>query len=626
MTNYFPMPGHKIATIDDIHALESIDVNDLTLPSSTYQLLKQSAIDFADSTALKFIINATVDESSIDLTYHQLFTRITQTANGLHSLGVTDDTVVSMMLPNLPQTHFTIWGAEAAGIFNPINPLLDVGHIVSILNEAQSKVLVTMAPTPGSDLWEKAQEIMAQVDSLDYIVAINVANSPNQMDYLSNSVLDFDQLTNVQPGDHLVSGRDIKATDIASYFHTGGTTGTPKLAPHTHANEVIGCYQMVAGLAMGTHSVGLCGLPLFHVNGVFVTGLAPWMVGAQIVLATPAGYRTPAVIENFWALIEKYNVSFFSCVPTILSGLLTVPSDDYDLSSLDVALCGAAPLATELMKKFEEKTGLVLVEGYGQTEGTCASTANPKYGVRKVGSVGLPLPYLKLKIIEVDDKGKYVRECDTNEAGEICISGPNVFSGYKQAEQNEGQWPLEGWFNTGDLGRLDEEGYLWLTGRSKDLIIRGGHNIDPQMIEEAYYQHPDVIEAVAIGKPDKRVGELPVVYIHLSPNSSMTEAQLLEYGKNNINERAAVPKQVFLVDAMPVTAVGKIFKPTLRNQLIYDMVTAELTASLQVSFEAKVVIDKKFGQCVTITAAADSHSAITEILGGYGFKLIVKLL
>lgn len=623
MTNYFPMAGHKITNIEDIHTLESIDANDLMLPTSTYQLLKQSAIDFSDHIALKFLISATVDEPSIDLTYQQLFARITQTANGLHSLGVTKDTVVSMMLPNLPYTHFTIWGAEAAGIFNPINPLLDVDHIVSILNEAKSKVLVTMAPTPGSDLWEKAQEIMNQVESLDYIVTINVANGPDQMDYLSASVLDFEQLTSSQPDDHLVSGRDIKATDIASYFHTGGTTGTPKLAPHTHANEVINCYQMVTGLEMGTHSVGFCGLPLFHVNGVFVTGLAPWMVGAQIILATPAGYRTPAVIENFWALIEKYEVSFFSCVPTILSGLLTIPSDDYDLSSLDVALCGAAPLATELMRKFEDKTGIILIEGYGQTEGTCASTANPKYGERKVGSVGLPLPYLKLKIIEVDNDGKFIRECDTNESGEICISGPNVFTGYKQAEQNEGQWALEGWFNTGDLGRLDEDGYLWLTGRSKDLIIRGGHNIDPQMIEEAYYQHDDIIEAVAIGKPDKRVGELPIVYIQLNPNSNISEAELIEFGKQNIHEQAAIPKQVILVDSMPVTAVGKIFKPALRNQLIKDMVTSELNEILSIPLNIDVTVDKKFGQCVTVTADANTHALITDTLGDYAFKVIV---
>ncbi|GAA5316712.1 MAG: acyl-CoA synthetase [Candidatus Pelagadaptatus aseana] len=623
MNPYFSKAGHKITDINDIREIESIALEDLPLPASSYQLLKESAANFSDQIALRFLPFATLDEESITLTYQQLFARITQTANGLHSLGVTKDDVVSMMLPNLPQTHFTIWGAEAAGIFNPINPLLDVEHIAAIINEAKSKVLVTLAPTPGSDLWEKAQQVKALAPDLQYVVAINLFNTPEQMaDYLSASVLDFDALINDKPAGHLVSGRVIASTDIASYFHTGGTTGTPKLAPHTHANEIINCYQMCSCLEMNAGSRALCGLPLFHVNGVFVTGLAPWMTGAEVILATAAGYRTPEVISNFWGLVEKYQISLFSCVPTILSTLLEIPSEDYDLSSLDTALCGAAPLATELFRKFEDKTGITLVEGYGQTEGTCCTSANPKFGDRRIGSVGLPVPYLQVRIVEVDENGLWVRDCDTNESGEIVIKGPNVFSGYKQPSQNEGQWPLEGWFNTGDLGRLDEDGYLWLTGRSKDLIIRGGHNIDPQMIEEAYYKRDDIAEAVAIGKPDKRVGELPVLFVQMKQGCEVSAEELINYGNETIHERAAVPKEVYFVDAMPVTAVGKIFKPTLRNDLVKQMVSETLQENLSEGFSVEVVTDKKFGQCVTVTC--DEEERVTELLGDYAFKLNVS--
>lgn len=620
----FPLPDLHISTIADIHTLEQTAVSDLALPNSTYELLQNAAATYGDKVALRFLPKATLDEQSINLSFRQLFAGVTQTANALHQLGVDKHSVVSMLLPNLPQTHLAIWGAEAAGIFNPINPLLEVEHIAAIINEAQSKVLITLAPMQGSDLWQKAQAIKQLAPCLSHILTVNLAPSADGSQHLSDSVLDFDATIKAQPADRLISGRQFAPDDIASYFHTGGTTGTPKLAPHTHRNELVCCYQMASVVNLDAQSKCLCGLPLFHVNGVFVTGLAPWLVGAEVILATPAGYRTPALMDNFWALVERYRVSFFSCVPTILSGLLDKPSEGHDLSSLDVALCGAAPLATELMRKFERKTGIVLLEAYGQTEGTCGSTVNPKHGERRVGSVGLPLPYLKIRIVEVDAQGKWLRDCAVNEPGCVAISGPNVFSGYKQAQQNEGQWIAEGWFNTGDLGRLDEDGYLWLTGRSKDLIIRGGHNIDPQMIEEAFYQHPEVAEAVAIGKPDKRVGEVPVIFLQLQKGAGVSHDELMRHAQASIHEKAAVPKEIHLVEAMPLTAVGKIFKPQLRNQLIEQMVTDELNALLQTPFKVAVRVDKKLGQCVIVSTTAESAATVKQALADYTFCLEVN--
>ncbi|GAA3575403.1 acyl-CoA synthetase [Marinobacter xestospongiae] len=617
---YSPKDTVQITNLDDVRRFEATPLAERNLPASTYQAIEQAATHYGDRTALTFLAAGTAEETPIELSFRQLFARITQTANAFHALGVESQSVVSMMLPNLPQSHFTIWGAEAAGIFNPINPLLDVEHVAGILREANTRVLVTLAPTPGSDLWDKALAVREQVPSLRYLVAVNVTGDAADASYLSETVLDFDQLIAAQPADRLLSGRQIQPTDIASYFHTGGTTGTPKLAPHTHFNEVSCSYLMGAIVELNDASRCLCGLPLFHVNGVFVTGLAPWMRGAQVILATAAGYRTPAVLTNFWHLVEKYQVTFFSCVPTILSALLEVPTDGHDLSSLDAALCGAAPLATELMRRFEAKTGIVLLEGYGQTEGTCATSCNPKFGDRRVGSVGLPMPYTGIRIVEVDDDGRWIRDCDTNESGCVAISGPNVFAGYKQPDQNDGQWVEEGWFNTGDLGRLDEDGYLWLTGRSKDLIIRGGHNIDPQMIEEAYYQHPDVAEAVAVGKPDRRVGELPVLFVQLKPGARVSAEELLAHGRETIHERAAVPKEVLFVDQVPLTAVGKIFKPELRHQLVADLVRQEL-AELPHPIAVEVTADKKFGQCVHITAPETIHEQIRTLLADFGFRL-----
>jgi fatty-acyl-CoA synthase len=313
-------------------------------------------------------------------------------------------------------------------------------------------------------------------------------------------------------------------------FHTGGTIGTPKLVPHRHRHQVASTFQINTVVGLEAGDVCLVGLPLCHVNAVF-TALAAWMGGAEVLLAAAQGYRTPKVMNNFWPLVETYRVTMFSAVPIILSGQLNNPTAGHDLSSLKYAICGAAPLAREPANPFERRTGLVLLEGYGQTEGTAATTISPRFGDQRIGSVGCRLPYGGLRIVEVDEaSGEWVRDCDTDETGVIAISGPNVFDGYKQPEHNAGHLVEPGCFNTGDLGRLDGDGYLWFTGRSKDMIIRGGHNIDTQMIEEAYFTHEEVADVAAVGKPDARVGELPVAFIQLKTGHAIDIEAPLAFG------------------------------------------------------------------------------------------------
>lgn len=624
-----------VRDLKSLKEVEAVPLQERNLPTSTYEVFVNSSERFGDKTALRFLLQGQKDEESIAYSYRELLAKITQTANALNDLGISATDTISTLLPNLPQTHFSIWGAEATGIYNPINPLLDAEHIVAILNEAQTKVLITLAPFPNTDLWDKAQQIIQQVPSLVAVLTVDPANflpaafkdaiAADRAPYLSNGetrVLDFDQFIGQYPSDKLQSQRDIQPDDIASYFHTGGTTGTPKLAPHSHANEVTCAWQMTAMTGTNRDHVALCGLPLFHVNSVFVTGLAPWLVGAEVLLASPQGYRNPEILSNFWALVERFNVSYFSAVPTILSELLQKPADSYDLSSLQYCICGAAPLAIELKHNFECQTGLVVIEGYGQTEGTCATTCNPRFGDHPVGSVGLRLPYMQVRTVVVDSDGRAIRDCEPNETGVIAISGPSVFKGYKKAEQNTGQWVDDGWFNTGDLGRLSEEGYLWLTGRSKDLIIRGGHNIDPEVIEESLYKHPAVAAAAAVGKPDVRVGELPVCYVQLRENAQTSAEELLVFAKDHINERAAVPKEIYIIDQIPLTAVGKIFKPELRNDCIRRVVEQALARTLgNIPYTIDVETSKKHGQTATIRTAAtpSSKESIKGALGGYAF-------
>lgn len=617
-----------IRTLQDIELIESTPLSERDLPSSTFELIRRTAQASPDAPALSFILQGTGEETALCLNYAELLGKITQTANAFHRLGLRPGKAVSFLLPNLPQTHYTIWGGEAAGIVNAINPLLDPEHIAELIHASNSELLVTLAPFPGTDLWDKVDALRDHLPELKAILCVDMANLlpepqrsaiKNQRGALPEGVLDFDEAIAACPADHLESGRNILPEDIASYFHTGGTTGTPKLAPHSHGNEVAMAYSMNLVTRFAPGDVTLCGLPLFHVNGVIVTGLTAFIGGAEVLLATPQGYRNSTLIGNFWKVIERHKVSFFSGVPTIYAGLLQVPSEGHDLSSLKYALCGAAPMPVELIRQFEAKTGLTLIEGYGLTEGTCGSCANPPAGERRPGSIGLPIPYCEVRIKVLDEQGRYVRDAAPNEIGNLCIRGATVFKGYLQASKNADIWVDGDWFNTGDLGRVDADGYIWLTGRSKDLIIRGGHNIDPQMIEEALHKHPAVAMAAAVGKPDEKAGELPVVYVQLKPGSQASEAELLEHAAAHIPERAAIPKNAWIIDAIPLTAVGKTFKPALRFDAI-TRVYQDAVGELHPAARVEVLSDDKAGQLAHIHLPNQDQAlaeAIGERLAGY---------
>ncbi|UCR84432.1 acyl-CoA synthetase [Pseudomonas chlororaphis] len=622
----------SLARLSDIQALEQQQpLAQRNLPASTYELLQRSASRFGERTALTFLPQGSLQDQPWNISYAELFAQVTRTANALHRLGIRPGKAVSFLLPNLPQTHYVIWGGEAAGIVNAINPLLEPEHIAELVRASGTTVLVTLAPFPGTDLWQKVANLRERLPELEAIVTIDLANLlpepqrsaiKSQRPAMPEGVLDFDTLLAACPADHLESGRVIQPDDIASYFHTGGTTGTPKLAPHSHLNEV--AMAEIIGLHgdYSSHDVLLCGLPLFHVNGVILTGLAAFHRGARVLLAGPQGYRNPTLIKDFWHLVERYRISCFSGVPTIFAALLQVPNDGIDVSSLRFAVCGAAPMPVELIRQFEARSGLKIIEGYGLTESTCATSCNPRDGERRIGSIGLRLPYCEVKIAVLDSDGHYLRDAASDEPGNVCLRGPTVFKGYLQADKNQGLWLDGGWFDTGDLGRIDRDGYIWLTGRSKDLIIRGGHNIDPQMIEEALHRHPAVAMAAAVGKPDIKAGELPVVYVQLKSGASADPAELLEHAARHIHERAALPKDVWLLEQIPLTAVGKTFKPALRLDAIRRVFEDEVRQVAE-GIRVEAVSDERHGQRVDIHVPdldATRRAALDQRLSGYAVR------
>ncbi|SFM32768.1 acyl-CoA synthetase [Marinobacter zhejiangensis] len=628
-----------IRTMDDIEAIEKTPWSSYHFPDSTLEMIEASVQRRPEAVALRFLPTAENGEEGVCYSYRQFGERIRQAANAFIALGVGPEDVVSFMLPNLPQTHFTLWGGQAAGITNAVNPMLEPEHIAGILNGAGTKVLVALAPMPGADIWDKVVAIRDQVPSLQKVLYVDPCQFlPEAQAQAIRAALplpvedwceDFDRLAGAQVSERVLSDRVIKPEDTASLFHTGGTTGVPKLAPHSHGNEVTNALMTAAAFQFNSDDVVLCGLPLFHVNAVIITGLGPLATGAEIVLATAGGFRTPGLVGRFWKLVEQHRVSFFSAVPAIYAGLLQVPFGDADVSSLKKSLSGGAALPKAVHERFEQLTGLVVVEGFGMTEGTCGSMLNPMAGERRSGSVGFRLPYTGARVVQLDEHGAYQRDCDTDEVGTLIISGPNVFAGYTDPEKNRDIWVQEGWFNTGDLARIDREGYFWLTGRSKDLIIRGGHNIDPQMIEDVLHQHPAVDMAAAVGKPCDRVGELPVAYVSLRAGTECTEAELLAFCDERIAERAAIPKNIWIIDAIPLTAVGKIFKPSLRLDAIERELTRVVSEELGgQTFSLRATSCKHHGQRVDVTLGESDRAgvgALTARLQAYPVHVEVHL-
>lgn len=562
----------KIGNIDDIKTIEQIPYQERFPEKSTFELLEKGAAVNPHAPAIIYIEDGEKYDQSIAISHQEFIEKVRQTANMFNALGAGPDDIVTYILPNIPQTHYVLWGAEAACVVNPVNPLLEPSAIADICKTLNAKIMVT-----SPEFLPKVESIRDQLPALKHVIIIGgSAHLHGDIDY-EREVIKHDS-------SRLLFDRTIQSDDIASIYHTGGTTGTPKLAKRTHYNEIMISYCIVMAVDMlKSKGTLLSGLPLFHCNATMITGLAPFSIGKTVTLLTSSGYRNSAIIQNFYKIVRRYNAFMFSTVPTVLSALINIPVDA-DISSLQYACCGSAPLSVELFNRFEKHTNMKILEGYGLTESTVAASVNPKDGKRKIGSVGIRLPYVDLKIKIVDDHGNYQRDAEPNEIGNICIKGPNIFAGYVKKEHNRGIW-ADGYFNSGDLGRIDEDGYIWITGRKKDLIIRGGHNIDPASIEEPLYKLDGIQAVAAVGQPDEYAGEIPIAYVQPSENSKLSEQEILQWAKNNISEKAAIPKKIFIVDKIPLTAVGKIFKPALR----YEAIKYVFEHKLQALYDEKLV-------------------------------------
>lgn len=620
--------GH-FATVADIEAVtRQMPWADRPVARTMYEAISRTRVNHGTRPAVSFQIFSDPASKAETLSWNDLHAQVTQAANLFRSLGVGPGDVVAYVLPNSLETVVTLIAGAVAGIVNPINPLLEPEQISALLRETNAKVVVTLKAFPKTDVPQKVAEAVRHAPSVKTVLEVDLVGyltgakkfivpliRPKNPVRHSATVKSFTAELARQSGDKLTFA-DPPQDRVCAYFHTGGTTGMPKIAQHKFSGMVYNGW-LGGTLLYKPTDVVMCPLPLFHVFAAYPVLMGMIASGAHAVFPTPQGYRGEGVFDNFWKLIERYHATYMITVPTALSALMQ-RKINADISSLKNAFSGSSPLPIELYNRFKKETGIEIIEGYGLTECTCLVSINPPEGDKKIGSVGLPFPYTHVRILQKTPEG--FRDCEVDEVGEICVANPGVFEGstYTEVDKNRDLFAEGRFLRTGDLGRIDADGYLFITGRAKDLIIRGGHNIDPAIIEEALMGNKAVAFVGAIGQPDAHAGELPAAYVELVAGASVSVDDLMAYAAAHIHERAALPKYIEILPELPKTAVGKVFKPDLRRLAIirtYDAALAEAGISARV---VAVHEDKKRGLVAQLTASAPVEDvAVNAVLGNF---------
>jgi fatty-acyl-CoA synthase len=623
----------EMATLADKQAIERQMPWAERAPAVTlHDFIRRTAERFPDRPAVSFQLTSGPGDAAETLTWAELLAEVTRTANMLRALGVGETDTVAYLLPNATETVLTLLGGAVAGIVNPVNPLLEPEQIGGILRATNARVLVTLKSMPKTDVAQKAAEALKLAPNVETVIEVDLKRylrppkswivsliRPKMPGDRPQRILDFTAARARHRGDAL-DFADAAGDRVAAFFHTGGTTGMPKVAQHRYSGFVYNgwCAQE---LLFTEQDVLMCPLPLFHVFAAYPIMMSVIASGGHVVFPTPQGYRGDGVFDNFWKLIERWGVTFIVTVPTAVSALMQ-RKVDADVSTLKTAISGSAALPVELYTRFRDATGVEIMEGYGLTEATCLVACNPYHGAKKVGSVGLPFPYTDVRILKCAEDGTIEHECAIDEVGEICARNPGVFTGntYIEAHRNKGLFADGEWLRTGDLGRIDPDGYVWITGRAKDIIIRSGHNIDPAVIEEGMMSHPAIAFAGAIGQPDPRTGEMPCVYVELVAGANVTPEQLLRHARETIPEHAAIPKYVEILPELPKTAVGKILKNELRKSAIARVLSETMADAGIPAGVAEVYEDSKRGLVARVTRRQDGTDVdgrVAECLGNF---------
>lgn len=476
------------------------------------------------------------------ITYQHLFGAVCAVAKGLRELGIEKGDRVAILLPNVPQFVMSYYGCQALGaIAVPTNPLLKPDELRYIYNDAGVKAALTI-PMFADAL----RTVKSQVSSLQHLL-IAGGEAP---DFVSFDALW--QLPSPIPTPPEFNPREHPAV----FLYTSGTTGFPKGCMLSHRNLIANCESCMSVLEISPADNFATVLPLFHA-----------FAGTVCMHLSIHSGCTSTLLERFipdgvLEVIEKHRCTIFPAVPTMYAAILHLPlAREYDLSSLRICVSGGAPMPVALMKAFEERFGVVILEGDGPTECSPVTSVNPLRGVRKPGSIGIVIPGVEMKIFDDNDN-----EVPVGELGEIVVRGENVMLGYYNQPEATAEAMRSGWYHTGDIGKVDEDGYFYIVDRKKDMIIVGGLNVYPREVEEVLHTHPAVAEAAVVGEYDELRGEEPIAFVVLKPDAQATEREIIRHCRERL-ANFKVPRRVEFRESLPKSGTGKILKRLLRKEV-----------------------------------------------------------
>lgn len=594
--------GAPLRSLADIEAIETTPLETRLATVDVYQrIVLALESQPPEKAAISFVADGRIESPAETVSFGRLRERIERTSALLRSHGIGRQDVVAILLPTMPAIYWSIVGTMRRAIPFPLNWMLEPQHLFDLLSQAKVKAVIALGPTPEFQIWES---LMAIQDRLPDDLKVWSVTGPGGRP-LPQTDLDMalDALEEAQLAPDPTP--PAQGHDVVAYLHSGGTTGVPKIVRLSNRNVAYRHWTTQLAMQIQRGEVVLQDTPVFHVGGFAGRCLPMLASGASLVIPSIMGARDKRYMANYWKFVERFSVTRLSGVPTMFSLLAKSPPQGEDLSSLHSNfMTGSTALPNAVRRAFEDVSGVRILNSYGLTENTATVAFELRDGPAKEGGSGVRAPYTEVRVVALDRADAAPRLCGPEESGMLQVRGPGVALGYLDPEHDRVARTDDGWLVTGDLGRVDAEGWLFVTGRSKDVIIRGGHNIDPGPIEEALLGSPEVVHAAAVGKPDAYAGELPVAYVQLTPGSRLTAEALIALAASGVTERPAIPKEVIILDRMPLTEVGKPIKTALRRNAAERVFTAALLeiwpsgAGLDVQVEPDAV----HGSLVRITA------------------------